>query len=413
MFVLDAILERCAGLDVHQDNVVACFLSGALDKRPSKEIETFGTTTKELLRLQDWLEKRACTHVAMESTGVYWKPIWNILEGPCQLTLVNPARIKNVPGKKTDYNDAEWIARLHRSGLVEPSFIPNIDIRDLRDVTRYRRKLLQNVTQEKNRIHKIMQDANLKLTTYMSDVFGVSGRLLLETIVNGEVLTENQVRDMVKSTLKRKVPELVEALNGRLRLHHRKMIRRHLEHITYLEKEIQELETEIERLIASYQEEMELLDTIPGINHDAAASIVAEIGTDMSHFPTDGHLASWSGVCPANHESNGKKKQKKNKRGNRGLKSVLCQCSWAAIRKKDSRIAAMYHRLVKRMGKQKAIMAVSHLLIRIIYVVLRDKVPYQELGADYLGSREKNVDYWIRKIKQMGYDVELHEAKPA
>ena len=410
---MDAILERCAGLDVHQDNVVACFLSGALDKRPSKEIETFGTTTKELLRLQDWLEKRACTHVAMESTGVYWKPIWNILEGPCQLTLVNPARIKNVPGKKTDYNDAEWIARLHRSGLVEPSFIPNIDIRDLRDVTRYRRKLLQNVTQEKNRIHKIMQDANLKLTTYMSDVFGVSGRLLLETIVNGEVLTENQVRDMVKSTLKRKVPELVEALNGRLRLHHRKMIRRHLEHITYLEKEIQELETEIERLIASYQEEMELLDTIPGINHDAAASIVAEIGTDMSHFPTDGHLASWSGVCPANHESNGKKKQKKNKRGNRGLKSVLCQCSWAAIRKKDSRIAAMYHRLVKRMGKQKAIMAVSHLLIRIIYVVLRDKVPYQELGADYLGSREKNVDYWIRKIKQMGYDVELHEAKPA
>ncbi|MBD2845324.1 transposase [Paenibacillus sp. IB182496] len=242
----------------------------------------------------------------MESTGVFWKPIWNILEGSCTLTLANPARIKNVPGKETDYIDAEWIARLHRSGLIEQSFIPGEAIRDLRDVTRYRRKLLQNVTQEKNRIHKILQDANLKLTTYMSDVFGVSGRLLLETIVNGEVLTEQQVREMV-------------------------MV----------------------------------------------------------------------------------KKRKKNKRGNRGLKSVRCQCSWAAIRKKDSRIAALYYRLVKRMGKQKAIMGVAHLLIRIIYSVLRDKVSYQELGSDYLGSREKNVDYWIRKIKQMGYEVELQELKPA
>lgn len=410
---MDAILERCAGLDVHQDNIVACFLSGPLDQRPSKEIESFGTTTKELLRLQDWLQDRECTHVAMESTGVYWKPVWNILEDTCELTLANPTRIKNVPGKKTDYSDAEWIARLHRSGLIEKSFVPNEEIRDLRDLTRYRRKLLQNVTQEKNRVHKILQDANLKLTTYMSDVFGVSGRALLESIVNGEVLDAEQVRDMVKSTLKRKVPELIEALNGRLRLHHRKMIRRHLEHIAFLEREIQELEAEIERLIAPYQREKELLETIPGIKQDAAASILAESGPDMSHFPSDAHLASWAGVCPANHESNGKKKRKKNQRGNKGLKSVLCQCSWAAIRVKDSRMSAVYARLVKRMGKQKAIMAVAHLLLRIIYVVLRDKVPYQELGADYLGSREKTIEYWIRKINQMGYEVELHEMKSA
>jgi len=410
---LDAILERCAGLDVHQDNIVACLLFGPLDKRPSKEIVTFGTTTKELLRLKDWLEDQQCTHVAMESTGVYWKPVWNILEDTCKLTLANPARIKNVPGKKTDYNDAEWIARLHRSGLIEQSFVPSVDIRDLRDLTRYRRKLLQNVTQEKNRIHKILQDANLKLTTFMSDIFGVSGRLLLETIVNGEVLNEQQVRDMVKSTLKRKVPELIEALNGRLRLHHRNMIRRHLEHMTYLEQEIQELETEIEQLTMPHRLEMELLDTIPGINHDAAASIVAELGTDMSHFPSDAHVSSWAGVCPANHESNGKKKRKKNPRGNKGLKSVLCQCAWAAIRVKDSRISALYYRLVKRMGKQKAIMAVAHLLLRIIYIVLRDKVPYEELGADYLGKREKTIEYWIRKINQMGYEVELRELNSA
>ncbi|MNC20391.1 Transposase [compost metagenome] len=305
---MDAILERCAGLDVHQDNVVACFLSGPLENKPSKEIETFGTTTKELLRLLDWLQERECSQVAMESTGVYWKPVWNILEGSCQITLANPERIKNVPGRKTDCNDAQWIASLHRCGLIQPSFVPGESIRDLRDLTRYRRKLLQNVTQEKNRIHKILQDANVKLTTFLSDVFGVSGRALLESVVNGENLHEQEIRHKVKSTVKRKVPELVEALNGRLRLHHRQMMRRHLDHIVYLEKEIGTLEGEIECVLVPYRTEMELLDTIPGIDQEAAASILAEVGPDMTHFPTDGHLASWSGVCPANHESNGKKK---------------------------------------------------------------------------------------------------------
>lgn len=312
---MDAILERCAGLDVHQDNVVACFLSGSLEHKPTKEIETFGTTTKELLRLLDWLQERECSQVAMESTGVYWKPVWNILEGSCQVTLANPERIKNVPGRKTDCNDAQWIASLHRCGLIQPSFVPEESIRDLRDLTRYRRKLLQNVTQEKNRVHKILQDANVKLTTFLSDVFGVSGRALLESVVNGEKLHEQEIRQKVKSTVKRKVPELVEALNGRLRLHHRQMMRRHLDHIAYLEKEIGTLEEEIESVLVPYRTEMELLDTIPGIDQEAAASILAEVGPDMTHFPTDGHLASWSGVCPANHESNGKKKEKRTDAG--------------------------------------------------------------------------------------------------
>lgn len=311
MVTMDAILERCAGIDVHQDNLVVCFLQGRLDRKPKAVLETFGTTTNELLRLQEWLQERECTQVAMESTGVYWKPVWNILEDTCTITLANPTRIKNMPGKKTDYSDAEWIARLHRCGLIQPSFVPNLDIRDLRDLTRYRRKLKQHITQEKNRIHKILQDANVKLTSFVTDLFGVSGRALLDSIIQGEVLDEHQVRSMVRTQLKRKVPELIQALNGRLRSHHRKMLRRHLEHITYLEHEIEELEQEIDRLCAPYQAEIELLDTIPGIASDAAASILAEVGPDMSHFPSEGHLASWTGVCPANHESNGKKKVKK------------------------------------------------------------------------------------------------------
>jgi transposase len=304
---MDAILETCAGLDVHQETVVACVLKGPLDKKPKQEVRTFGTTTAELLKLQDWLSECECVEVAMESTGVYWKPIWNILEDTCRLTLANPAKIKNMPGKKTDVMDAVWIAQLHRCGLIEGSFVPKEEIRDLRDLTRYRRKLVQHATQEKNRIHKILQDANIKLTTFVSDLFGVSGRVLLESIMNGEVLEAEDVRNMVKTKLKHKVPQLIEALNGRLRSHHRRMMKRHWDHLQYLENEILELEQEINTLLQPYREEMELLDTIPGINLDAAASILAEIGPDMSQFPTDAHLASWAGVCPANNESAGKK----------------------------------------------------------------------------------------------------------
>ncbi|MCP1309860.1 IS110 family transposase [Paenibacillus tyrfis] len=407
---MDAILETCAGLDVHQETVVACVLKGPLDKKPKQEVKTFGTTTAELLQLQDWLSECGCIEVAMESTGIYWKPIWNILESTCRLTLANPAKIKNMPGKKTDVKDAVWIAQLHRCGLIEGSFVPEEQIRDLRDLTRYRRKMVQNCTQEKNRIHKILQDANIKLTTFVSDVFGVSGRALLESIVGGEVLEAGDVRKMVKTRLKNKVPQLIEALNGRLRLHHRKMIKRHLDHLCYMEKEIQELELEIDTSIQPYHQEIELLDTIPGINQDAAASILAEIGPDMSKFPTDAHLASWVGVCPANNESAGKKRSKKNRRGNKGLKSVLCQAGWATVKSKNTRISAVYNRLLKQCGPQKANMAIAHLLIRIIYVMLRDKVPYKELGERYLGSKEKSVDFWVRKIREMGYQVELTEA---
>jgi transposase len=410
---MDAVLERCAGLDVHQETVVACVLSGPLDRKPQQEIQTFGTTTKELLKLSDWLSEKQCSHIAMESTGVYWKAVWNVLEGDFTLVLGNAKKIKNVPGRKTDVKDAAWIAGLLRCGLIEPSFVPPMDIRDLRDLTRYRRKLQGQVTSEKNRIHKILQDANVKLTTYVSDLFGKSGLALLEAIVNGEVLDEDTVKAMVFTSLKKKVPELIEALNGRVRSHHRFMIGHHLEHLSQVEEHIEALDREIDRLLAPYREEIELLITIPGIQKDAAASILAEIGADMSVFPSENHLASWAAVCPGSNESAGKKRSSRTNKGNKGLKAVLCQAAWAASKSRNTRLAAFYSRIVKRRGPKKAAMATAHLILKICYFILRDKTAYQELGFDYLPKKEKGLDYWVSKIKSMGYTIHLQDNQSA
>jgi len=307
---MEAVLECCVGLDVHQETVVACVVFGPLEHRPKKEIKTFGTTTPELLTLADWLEERKCSHVAMESTRIYWKPVWNILEtGPFQLILANAQRIKNVPGRKTDVKDAEWIGQLLRSGLIEGSFVPPVEIRNLRDLTRYRKKLLQDTTQEKNRIHKVLQDANIKMTTYISDIFGVSGRNILECLLNGEVITAENITKMVKGKIRSKVPGLVDALNNRLRRHHREMIRFSWEHLKYLERTIVDVEVIIEQCLNPYQQDIDLLDSIPGVGHTAATVMIAELGTDMSIFPTDRHVSSWAGVSPGNNESAGKKKE--------------------------------------------------------------------------------------------------------
>lgn len=404
---MDAILERCAGLDVHQETVVACILYGSLDRKPKKSIKTFGTTTKELLKLQDWLAEMDCTEVAMESTGVFWKPVWNILESSCNLILANAKKVKNVPGKKTDMKDAEWIARLLRAGLIDSSFVPCEQIRDLRDLTRYRRKLLGDATAEKNRIHKVLQDGNIKLTSYISDVFGTSGRLLIQSIIDGVELQVDEVQALVRTSLKKKVPQLVDALNGRVRPHHRNMIKRHWNHLHYLEAEIKELERDIDHLVTEYKEELELIMTIPGIKKDAAAGILAEIGPDMSVFPSEANLASWAGLCPGNNESAGKKKGSKTNKGNKGLKAVLCQVGWAAMKKKDCRLASFYYRLVKRRGPKKANMALAHLILRIIYQILKTRTPYQELGWDYLPKKERSAEYFVRKLHGLGYMVDL------
>lgn len=315
MRYLDAIRECSAGLDVHQANVVACVLKGPLEEKPQMFMQEFPTVLSGLLELSDWLAEHGCTEVAMESTGVYWKPVYNVLEATCNVTLANAAHIKNLPGRKTDKKDAQWIAELHRCGLVSKSFIAPREIRELRDLTRYRRKLKEYETSERNRVLKILEDANIKISTFMSDVFGKSGRLMLDALVNGEVIDPEQVADLAKGRLRAKIPELVQALNGRVTMHHRKVIQRSLEHLEFLEKSIADLEAEMEQYFAPYQRQEELLQTIPGVGPNVAKVILAEIGADMSAFPSAEHLSSWAGVSPGNNESAGKKKEPKRPKG--------------------------------------------------------------------------------------------------
>ena len=308
---MEAMIERCAGLDVHQETVVACVLFVSLDKKPSKEIQTFPTTTRGLLALSDWLSSYKVTDVVMESTGVYWKPIWNVLENDFQLILANAQHVKNVPGRKTDVKDAEWLAKLLRSGLIESNFVPPEDIRDLRDLTRYRKKLIYSRTAERNRIHKILQDANIKLTTVVSDIFGATGCRILEALINGEKMEVQKLQQMVDPRIKANLEAIVEALNGRIRKHHRDMLRFHWEHIAYIDETIDKVVEQIDQLLIPYQKEWELLETIPGVNKTAAATFIAEMGVDMSVFKTSKNVASWAGVSPGNYESAGKKKRVK------------------------------------------------------------------------------------------------------
>ena len=310
---MDAMLKRCAGLDVHQETIVACVLKGELDKKPQSEIRTFGTYTKDLEELHEWLLQEEVEQVAMESTGVFWKCVWNIIEDEkYEIKLANAKDIKNKPGRKTDVKDSQWIAELLRCGLIEGSFVPDVEIRELRDLTRYRRKIIQQASAEKNRINKILQDANIKLTTDLSDIFGDTGRKLIEKIITGEEITDQELLELTsgrgKASLREKLPQIKEGLKGTTRDHHRKIIKLIYEHLKYLEKEQEEIEKLIDNACEKYKKEIELLDTIPGIDKDSAKSIIAEIGVDMNQFPTVKNLTSWAGISPGNNESAGVKK---------------------------------------------------------------------------------------------------------
>lgn len=305
---MESLIPRCAGMDVHQETIVVCVLTDGPNDTPEVEIRTFPTMTRNLFELLTWLESKEVTHIAMESTGIYWRPVYNILEGYFTILLANAQRIKNVPGRKTDVSDAEWIAKLLRVGLIESSFVPSADLRELRELTRLRKKRIGNLTAEKNRIQKTLETSNIKLGTVISDVFGVSGRNLLERLISQGYVDADDIEHRVKGAVKKKVSALSESLFGTLTAHQILLIRNCWEHITYLEKSIQELDTEIDRHLELYKEEFELIQTIPGVSELTAASIIAEIGVNMEQFPTADHLASWAGVAPGNNQSAGKKK---------------------------------------------------------------------------------------------------------
>lgn len=407
---MDAIVECCAGLDVHQKTVVVCVLRAPLDQKPKPEIRSFGTSTGELLELADWLAERRVSAVAMESTGIYWRPLWNVLEGNgYELTLANARKVKNVPGRKTDQRDAEWLTQLLRCGLVEKSFVPEVEQRDLRDLTRRRRKLLQEISREKNRVHKTLQDANIKLTSVISELFGASGRALLAALLAGSEITPELIASVVKGNVRKKVPELQDALWGRLRPHHLQMIRYSLEHIDFLERQVRSLEAEIEVMLQPFRAERDLLCTIPGIERSSAAEILAEIGTDMTVFPSEACLASWAGVSPGNFESAGKSKGGRTAKGNRNLKPALVQCAWAASHTKDTRLSGRFWRLARRLGRdgtKKAALATAHTLLRVVYYVLSTHNPYVEFGPTYgVRSAEARAQRLARELERMGYTV--------
>jgi transposase len=376
---MEVFIERCAGLDVHAETIVACVMTGNRDEDLFQETTTFPTLTKDLYHLLKWLEGHGVTHIAMESTGVYWKPVYNILEDFFDITLANAQRIKNVPGRKTDVNDAEWIAKLLRHGLIEKSFVPPVEIRNLRDLTRLRKKWIGHLTSEKNRIQKVLECSNVKISSVISDVFGVSGRKLLQKLIEQGYVDDSDVESSIHGSMARKKQKITDSLFGTLNEHQIFLIKQSWQHIIYLESLISEIEERVDTILKDYQEEMNLLLTIPGIKKASAAVIIAEIGVDMGQFPTSQHLASWAGVSPGNHESAGKRKSTRTTKGNPHIKSAMCEAAWAVSRCRSRWLAAKYWSLAARRGKKKALVAIAHRMLRIIYSMLINKESFKEI----------------------------------
>jgi transposase len=405
---MQVVYERCAAIDVHQKTAVTTIFITQANGHLQKETRTFATMTSDLLRLDDWLHELGVTVVAMESTGVFWHPIFNILEEGREIILVNAQHMKAVPGRKTDVKDSEWLADLLRHGLLRASFIPPKPIRELRDLTRYRKTLVQERSREVNRLQKVLEGANIKLAAVATDVMGKSGRDMLEALVGGEQAAQ-ALAALARGKLRAKLPALRKALEGRVQPHHRFLLRRILAHMDFLEQFIAQVEGEIEQHLRPLEEAVNLVMSIPGLPATTSAGILAEIGIDMSRFPSDKHLASWAGVCPGNKQSAGKRLSGKTTQGNAHLRALLGEAAWAAARTKDTYLSAFYHRIARRRGKKKAIVALEHKLLIIIYHVLLTKKPYRDLGADYFDQREKARLEWhyIHHLEQLGYTVTL------
>jgi transposase len=410
---MDILHSSCAGLDVHKEIVVAC-VRRQVQGKTRQEVRTFRTETNQLLALADWLTDEQVTHVAMESTGVYWKPIWNLLEGVFELLLVNAEHIKQVPGRKTDVKDSQWIAELLQHGLLRASFVPEKPVRQLRDLTRQRTQLVRQKVQVANRIQKTLEDANIKLGSVASDVLGASGRDMIRALVRGE--TDPVVlADLARQRLRAKIPQLQEALCGEVQDHHRFLLGMLLEQVEFLEGHIEKLGGRIaEVLPGPFVGAIQRLQEVPGIDRRAAENIVAEVGADLKPFASAGHLASWVGLCPGNHESAGKRKSGRTTKGNAWLRVVMVQCAWAASHSKGTHLQAMYKRLAARRGKKRALVAVGHRLLEVLYGILKKGQPYRELGADYLDKRqdkERLKERLLQRLEKLGVKVTMQEAQ--
>lgn len=407
---MDTLYERAAGLDVHKDTVVACVR--VLDGRQvGEELAEFGTTTEELLALRDWLGAHRVAVIGMESTGVYWKPVFYMLEDLTECWLLNARHLRNVPGRKTDMADATWIAKLVAHGLVRPSFVPPKPIRELRNLTRYRKAQIQERTREAQRLDKILQDAGIKLSSVASDVLGRSGRAMLEALVTGS-RDPQALAELARGVLRRKIPMLRAALTGRFCAHHALLVGEVLAKLDYLDEAIGRLSTEIDRVIAPFTRQVELLDTIPGIDRRCAQAIIAEIGVDMSRFGHSARLASWAGVCPGQHQSAGRTKTGRTRKGSKWLQTHLNEAAKAATRSKGTYLAAQYARLKPRRGHAKATVAVEHSILVAAFHILDRDLPYADLGADWFLRRNdpaRHAERLARQIRALGYDVTLTE----
>ena len=404
-------LERCCGLDVHKETIAACVRIGGRTGRAMQHVQTFRTTAADLVVLRDWLAAHGVTHVAMESTGVYWKPVFYALEADFTCLLVNAAHIKQVPGRKTDVQDCVWIAQLLEHGLLRGSFVPPVPIRELRDLTRYRKAVIQDRVRVANRLHKALEDAGVKLASVASDILGVSGRAMLEALAQGTT-DPTVLADLARGRLRGKLPALRAALAGRFRSHHAFLVGQLLAHLDYLDEAIGTLSAEIENHLVPFSEHLTRLDSIPGINRRTAEVILAEGGADMSTFPSAAHLASWAALCPGNNESAGKHKSGRTRKGNRWLRTALIEAAAGASRAKNSALQARFRRVLRHRGPKKAVVALAHALLRTVYHVLAEGTVYRDLGADYYDRQhsQRVTRRAIHLLERQGYRVTLESA---
>jgi transposase len=405
---MEVLHPRCCGLDVHKQTAVAC-VRLVIDGKPVKEVRTFSTTTASLIELSDWLTKTKCTHVAMEATGVYWKPVWHILSaGGFELVLANAAHIKNVPGRKTDVKDADWVSDLLAHGLIRASFVPDSPTQEMRTLLRTRKQLVHEKVRHTLRIQKTLEDANIKLDSVITDIIGVSGRKMIEALITGES-DPAKLAQLADRRVKASQQTLREALRGRVTEHHRFLLRLHLDQIDALDAAIAKIDQEVEAGIAPFRTAVEQVSSVPGVKNLSAQQILSEIGTDMSRFASDANLVSWACICPRSDESAGKRRSTRIRKGSPWLKTTLVQCAWAAVRKKDSYLHAQFHRIRARRGPKKAIVAVAASILTAIYHMLKDGTMYQDLGPNHFDARakERQKNRLIKRLADMGYAVQV------